>query len=462
MNTDRHIMAIDLGTSKIAVTVAKIDGRNIEITYHKETPSRGIKYSRVYNPARASEAISTAIKEAENALGISCKQVVVGLPKYEVRQEAGCMSVDRNEDECLTLEDIQDLKKLAIDSYELQNPDKETLFGAVAQSFNADSEFQVVEDDIIGMTMAKLEGNFKLFVGQSKSVNDIDRAFQQTGEICVSRKYFTPDAIAKAVLYDEEMDSGVALIDLGAGVTSVSIYSGNIMRHYSSIPYGGAAITNDIKNVCGIGERLAENIKLAYGACIPDRLGNLAEKTLQISSNSALQSKQLTAKYLSEIITARASEIIEAILYEIQKSGFASSLRKGVVITGGGANLANIGTLLHEISGYTVRIGNPKAELYSSDETFEPASAASIGMILMAKNEKGLNCVLPKVDEVEVDEDEPENSTEGTVFDNTPVEQPTKPKTEKPKKVNTDKPSLAQVWSHRVGDLFEQLSNEQA
>ena len=46
---EKHIVAIDLGTSKMSLTVTKVCGNDIQIVYYKETPSAGIKYSGVVN-----------------------------------------------------------------------------------------------------------------------------------------------------------------------------------------------------------------------------------------------------------------------------------------------------------------------------------------------------------------------------------------------------------------------------
>ncbi len=468
---ERYITAIDLGTSKIALTVAKVEGDNIQILYYKETPSDGIRYSRVNNPARAAVAIRKAVGEAEAELGIRCTQVVASYPKYEVVQKQGSLSVTRNEDDCVTPEDIKDLRELAMSSYPLEDPEKDVLLGAVAQSFNCgQEEFQIVEKDIIGMTMKELEGNFKLFIGQAKYVNDMDNAFKRAGDISVSRKYFTPDATAKAVLYDSEMENGVALIDLGAGVTSVSIYYGNIMRHYAAIPFGGRSITSDIKSICVITEKLAENIKLAYGACMPDRLQNLGDKTLLINSGNALPSKQVSVQYLSQIITARATEIIEAALYEIQASGFADHLRSGVVITGGGANLLNISTLIKEISGYNVRVGYPK-HLFAGSDDFDTSAAASIGMILMAKEEKDLSVTAEPVGKSDTDEyEEEDEGTSGTVFENDgdqPAGQQPKPAQPSAREQRRRKKEEKKSRSHwnlieNIGNIFGDIINEEA
>ena len=66
MNTiDKHIVAIDLGTSKIALTVAKVEGNDVQIIYYRETESAGIRYSSIFNVKNVSETLSAAISQAE-------------------------------------------------------------------------------------------------------------------------------------------------------------------------------------------------------------------------------------------------------------------------------------------------------------------------------------------------------------------------------------------------------------
>lgn len=392
---DRHIVAIDLGSSKIALSVAKIHGDDVQIIYYKEAPSEGVRNSYVYNAMKITGPLKKLMEDAQNELNIKITQAVIGMPKYRVRQEMGSARFERNEDECITEEEINDLKTASLEDYPIKDLQNERLFGAVVQSFSNGEDFQLVENEIIGMPSAVLEGNFKIFIGSSRALHNIDVAFNQLG-IGVARMYFTPDPVAKAVLTQSEMENGVALIDFGGGATSVSIYYGSIMRHYASIPFGGNAVTSDIKSECMISNSLAENIKLAYGACMPEKLQNLSEKIIQINSGSAAPNKQLPVKYLSEIITHRVYEIMEAVLYEIERSGFADNLRNGIVLTGGSANLTNCGNYIKEISGYNVRQGYPR-HLFSAtgcEGLYETSAAVSIGLILTAKGDHVSDCIV--------------------------------------------------------------------
>ena len=164
---ERHIVAIDLGTSKMALTVAKVNGNDKQIIYYKEAHSAGIKYSGVYNSAQASSPLSFLIKDAEESLGIKSNQAVIGMPKFPIRQEANSGKViDRGEDTEITAEDINDIKRFAQETYPLKDPAHEAIYGAVAQSFSDGEYFQIIEDDIIGMTSDVLEGHFKIFIGR--------------------------------------------------------------------------------------------------------------------------------------------------------------------------------------------------------------------------------------------------------------------------------------------------------
>ncbi len=396
MQAERYIAAADLGSFKIALSVAKIEGDDIQIIYYKETPSDGIRYSCVFNPKRAAVPLRAAIKEAEEELNIKILQVVVGLPRYNIRQEIASARMERSDpSSCITKEEVSTLKNIAIDSYPIADETKEEIYGAVAQSFSADEELVCAsENDVVGTTADALEGNFKVFVGAQKPLSNIDIMLNDA-EVAPAHKMFLPNTVARAVLTEAERENGVALVEIGAGVTSLTIYRGKILRHYSSIPFGGRVITTDIKYECGFNEQLAENIKLAFGACLPDKLQSLSEKVIQINDDENGSYEQLPVTYLSEIITCRAREIIEAVLFMIQDSGYADKLRNGIVLTGGGANLVNLSTLLKEMSGYTVRIGYPRSQAFSSgcSGVGETSAVASIGMILEAKKDFRLNCI---------------------------------------------------------------------
>jgi len=430
---ERYIASVDLGTSKLAVCVARIQDQNVEVIYYKESPSLGIRYSYVLIPGKVKEEVRKAISEAQQALRIKIQQVIVGLPRWYVRQETASASMIRPEpDDLIQESEIKALKSMALESYPLEDSTKEVIYGAVAQSFSTEDSINEPENDIVGMAAETLEGNFKVFIGSRRYSSNIDSVFNDLG-IAIAKKYFTPGITAKAVLKSEQMENGVALIDIGAGVSSVTIFKDKIMRFYAAIPFGGNSVTNDIKSECNFSFELAENIKKAYGACMPNKLSSLGEKSIQIVDEDGNTTAQVSVKYISEIITARMKEIIEALLFRIQESGFASEedLRAGVVVTGGGAELVNCANYIKELSGYTVKVGRPR-KLFSCEgcpEASETSAATSMGMILSARNDRFLNCVneavarnmtVPQTGSAEIPEDKEEATPVQEVVEDIP------------------------------------------
>ena len=467
---ERYIAAVDLGTSKTALAVARVEGEDVQVIYYKERPSAGVRYGYVFNPQRASDVLKEMVRSAETELHIRILQMVVGLPRYYVRQEIAKAEVPRGPHHGrITREDVESLKNIALDTYPLDNPEKEIIFGAVAQSIETDEIIQATEEDVVGMISEKFMGYYKTFVGTRKNRTNIDNIFNDTG-IALSKTCFTPITTAKAVLTANEMNNGVALLEFGAGVTSVTVFQGGILRHYASIPFGAASVTEDIRLECGFSTALAENIKLAYGACMPEKLASMSEKIIKVVNEENGAEKDLPVRYLSEIITCREKEIIEAMLYEIERSGMADTLRSGLVITGGGAAMTGLANLIKEMSGYNVRMGYPlrKFSATGCPGAMETAAATVISMVMACKDDRYVNCIeqLPsqepeeQVPEPEAEEAAPERP-EDALFNKDefgPEQKPEKKKPVKePKQKKDRKPSP--IWTKITGKLGDTLNS---
>ncbi len=393
---ERYIATADLGTSKIALTVARVNGENTEVIYYNETPSEGIRYGSIFNPLKAAGKLRESIRLAEKSLGIKIMQIVTAMPRGSVRQENAPASIPRSEPySCILQEEVNALKNITLDNYPLSDSGREEIYGAIAQSFSTDDVINASEEDIVGVPSEKLEGNFKIFVGAKRAVDNIYNMTNML-EVGVARKYFLPEICGRAVLTEGEMENGVGLVEIGAGVTSISIFQNNILRYYSSIPFGGNSITSDIKMECNIKSSLAESIKRSFGACMPEKLPSLSEKTLMIVNEEMGTTYKLPVKYLSEIITSRVHEIMQAIFFLIQESGYADRLRAGLVISGGGANLINCANIIKEESGYSVRVGYPHVKSFSNVECpgfGTTSSLASVAMLMVAREDPHLNCL---------------------------------------------------------------------
>lgn len=467
---ERYIATVDLGTSKTALTVAKVNGKDIQVHYYREVPSSGIRYGGIINPSRESEPVKELVTDAEKQLGIRIHQVVAGLPRFGVVQEVSSAKVQRSDSSsCISQEEIDSIKSIALDNYPVDDTEKYEIYGSAAQSFSTDEIMNCPEEEIVGMPSSTIEGKYKVFVGPKRASSNID-VMLNMASLASARKYFLPGVTAEAILSTEEKENGVALVEVGGGVSSVTIYHGGLLRYFFSIPFGGNTITNDIKLECGFSGALAENIKLGFGACMSEKLQTMGDKVLQIMDDEDGSSQELRVKYLSEIISVRAAEIIDALLFKIQESGYADRLRSGVVLTGGCSALLNFAAMIKEMSGYNVKIGFPKMKHISVGEFSQlrdPSAAASVGMLSLAAKDAHLNCCLPS-EKAAYEGANPLKSIEGSVFDTSDLpETDPEEKRSRGRRIPKKEPKGNSIveWSKgiangivlKVGDLFENM-----
>lgn len=452
----KNIVTIDLGTQKLGLAIATDEGKGqIKLVCYNEFPSDGISRGKVLNPSKLGVALKNALERTESFLNLKINEAMVNIQKYDIRQISVESGIDISEGRCITPEDIDNLENIVWTEAKDNAAQGEDVLGIVAQSFDADNEVNVGVKDIVGMMAEHLSGHYKAYLGKSSYYNNIEAAFNAAG-IKVVRPVFIPARVGECVLTPSEMESGVALMDIGAGGSSVSVFYNGTMRHYGAIPFGGNSITGDVRNLCGIDEHLAENIKMGYGGLMPDKLASLGEKTLKITDPASGSKVEITAKYLSEIITARTREILEALLYEIQLSGYADKLKNGVVVCGGCANMLNLCNMIKDISGYNARIGAPSRKKFDADSSFFTSGAvATAGLIIQFMGEKANACT-------EIAEDPiPDNAPnlEELFTEQTAPEEPAPKKHKAPKATKAPKESR-KPWRGLENLLFGQDDDE--
>ncbi len=396
---NRYIVAVDPGTGKTSLCVGLVEDGACKIVYYDEQPSGGVEESAVKNVQKCRKVIEPMIRKAEEETGLRISQIVCCQPKFPVTTQIRHLSASRDEETEITEEEILNAEDQVRKDFLGEAGGDMAIFHTVSQSWSDGEQIQIRRSDIVGRYSPVLEGDFLLLTGRRNHLNNLDNLFGQIERCCAIRKYASMEAIASVVLNRDQKEEGVALIDLGAGVTSVGIYEGGVLRHFDAIPFGGDDITRDISQECQISFRLAENIKKGFGYCTNSRMDTSDDKILQVDGSETEPAKLIPAKYLAEVITSRVKEIREAILYSIYTSGYKDALRGGLVLTGGGASLVGIARAFELESGYKVSIGLPLKRFSLACGNIRTCSAVTaLGMVLMAR-EEGLNCGFLKEEE---------------------------------------------------------------
>lgn len=386
MGSGKIVVGLDIGTTKVCAIVGR---RNefgkIDIIGMGKVPSMGgVTRGVVSNIDKTVNAINEAINIAAEQSNVEINKVHVGIAGAHINSLQHRGMIIRNDGEQEIAQD--DLNRLEQDMYKLSVQPGDKIIHVLPQDYTVDDEPGIM--DPIGMAGVKLEGNFHIITGQISAAKNIYKCVEKTG-IRVADLTLEPLASAQSVLSDEEMEAGVALIDIGGGTTDVAIFHDSIIRHTSIIPYGGNIITEDIKEGCVVMKNQAELLKTKFGSALSDQLED--NEIVAIPGLRGREPKEISVKNLSRIIQARVEEILDLVYYEIKASGMEKKLVGGIVLTGGGAQLKNIVQLTEYVTGLDARVGYPNEHLAKGmvEEVKSPLFATSVGLVLRGLLEDG-------------------------------------------------------------------------
>jgi cell division protein FtsA len=228
-----------------------------------------------------------------------------------------------------------------------------------------------------------LEAEVHIVTGAVTSAQNIVRSVRKAG-YNVLGLVLEPLASRYAVLDKNEMDLGVALIDLGGGTTDNALFHGGAIRHTAVIGLGGQNVTNDI--ALGLRTPLdqAEEIKKKYGWALKNE--NSAEQSFMVPGIGGRPAQQVSVDVLTSIIQPRMEEIFGLAAKEIKRSDFGDLLGAGVVLTGGGSLLNGASVLAEEILGMSAQTGTPRGFNGLIDTASSPIFATGVGLVVYGMN----------------------------------------------------------------------------
>ena len=383
MEKETYSVGLDIGTTKIVAIIGKENEfGKVEVVGIGKAKSLGVHRGVVNNITQTVQSIQAAVEEAESVSGVSISEVVAGIAGQHIRSLQTSDYITREAPEEVISED--DLKRLEQQVKKLQMLPGEEIIHVLPQEYKVDTQSEIKEP--IGMYGNRLEAKFHVVVGQVASIKNIHRCIV-SANIEVQDVCLEPIASAKAVLSQEEMEAGVALVDIGGGTTDLAVFKDGIIRHTSVIPFGGNIITEDIKEGCAIIEKQAELLKVKFGSAWPGE--NKENEVVSIPGLRGREPKEITLKTLSKTIHARVVEIIEAVNAEIKNYAQGDQKKKliaGIVITGGGSQLKHLKQVVEYITGMDTRIGYPNEHLAgnSSPEIASPMYATAVGLLMGA------------------------------------------------------------------------------
>ena len=425
MKQTGFIAVIDLGTSKISGIVARKNEDNVISVLASETvdSTRCIRRGLVYNTEETGAKVRKLITLLENKLERKIAKVYVSVAGQSLHSVTHSVSKQLSSSGIVTENVIEQLRNEA-EKY-LPEMSKRYEISDVEYIINNKPEPLPV-----GISTTHIEANYQMIVGRPNITTNIKKSINDRAKIEIAGYVIGPLASASISLSDNEKELGCAFIDFGAGTTSLSIFKGGKLRYMVVIPFGGANITDDIRDL-NFSESEAEEYKIKFG------------KAHEVSDSgffSSFASKpDIDLVKLNQVIQMRMQEIVDNIDNQIQLSGLHGQLGAGLVITGGASQLKNLSLFLENNLKMSVRIASAKKTSVNNypELANDPSFTQALGLLLYGWDD----CEEHPVEEEEFDVEE---------------KKPEPKLVKKPKQLNRTKNEIFR----KVGNMFGEMFND--
>src|SRR6478736_6667069 len=345
------VASLDIGTSKIACMIARLKpcppsdalrGRShaVELIGYSQIQSHGVKAGAVVDLAECEQAVRQAVALAERMAKVQVESVLLSVSGGRLHGQLIEAAADIHGG-TVTANDVSRVTSTGMRHATGQG---RTVLHALPVGYTVDGVKGI--RDPRGMVARQF--------GVDMNVVTSDATVAKNLMLVVERCHLNVEAMAASpyvaglsVLTDDEADLGAAVVEMGAGSTTIATYSAGRFVHAGGFAVGGQHITMDLARGLSACIADAERIKTLYGT-VPTA-GDGERDVPQIVSRATI----------ANIVRHRAEEIFEMVRDRLADSPFAAEPKARVVLSGGASQLTGIPELARRVLGRPVRIGRP-------------------------------------------------------------------------------------------------------
>jgi cell division protein FtsA len=372
--SSKYAAGIDVGTTTVRCVIGHIDGTTgvPTIVGVGTAPNNGMRKGTVVNLAGPAQAIDDALGEAERMSGYQVDAAAISINGSHVLSThtdgmiaVGSATHEIIHEDLVRIEEVATLGKV---------PANREVLEVIPHAYKLDGQDNIKNP--IGMTGTRLEIDANVISVLAPHLANLQKA-AESAKVSARSIVVAGIAAARSVLTEQQIENGVALIDIGGSTTNVAVYEEGDLKFASVIPIGGVNITNDLAIGLKTDPEIAEKLKVEHASAIVrgDSSGVSIKHSGDIHSFSTSE--------IDEIVEARLEEIFEAVNRELKRAGRAGKLPSGAVITGGTAKLKGIAEYAKEALGLAARVGVPTGYAGVADGVDQSQFATALGLMLI-------------------------------------------------------------------------------
>jgi cell division protein FtsA len=373
------VAGLDIGSTKtcaVLLEVAREEGRApvYRVLGVGQSRTGGVRRDVVTDLEETTASVRVAMKEAELMAGVRAERVFAGIAgnHIDANLSTGVVAVGGGEIGAGDVERVHEVARAIV------VPSDREVLHVLPQEYRVDGQGEI--RDPVGMAGTRLEAEVYIITCGTAAAANLRKAVSRAG-YKVEAFVHEPLATARAVLTDDEREVGVALADLGAATTELAVFRDSKTRHLATIPWGGAAITNDLVKGLSVPFSEAERAKVQYGVASAQLVD--PRESVDLPGPGPGARREVARELIAHIIEQRLDEILELAAAEIERAGESEDLGAGIVLTGGGSELTGAVDLAHHVFGLPARVGSPGTDLGGlADAVRKPRFATGTGLAL--------------------------------------------------------------------------------
>jgi cell division protein FtsA len=378
--------AVNIGSFRISAIVAGVsDTGELLVLGSGHRASQGVRRGYVTDMSAATYAIRDAIDRAEKMADTSVQRVWIGCSGAglasqvaEVDAEIGGRRIEQ-----------EDIDQLLSSARDVIRPDGRMVLHAQPAQYRLDGAHGVANPR--GLHAERLGVDIHIMLADGAPIRNLTEAVQ-SAHLEVEAVVGSPIAAGHACLSPEERDLGVALVEFGAEVTNVAVYSQGMLTGLTAIPMGSADITDAVASAFGIRRFQAERLKCVNGSALASPADHRemipvnapGEEETGPVARHADDKNRIPRAELIAVITGQLGTLMEEVNKALKTMRFNGQRGKQVVFTGGGAELVGLADYAQAALGKPVRIGRVPHLTGLAEAHVKPGFSTLAGLVLYA------------------------------------------------------------------------------
>ena len=382
------INGVDIGTTKITTIIGQYfeNEDRFNVVAVSSIPSLGFRKGQIIDLEQATQTITQSIESAERMAGFQINDACVSIAANHIESinSQGVVAISTQNGEI----GPSDIERVVEAARAISLPAGKEIIHVIPHIYTVDGQEGIV--DPVGMNGIRLEVEAHIIVASSPAIKNLKKCFTDIG-VNINSLVFSGLSTAKAALTPTEKELGVALVDMGGTITTITIFSESSPVHSVVIPIGANNVTNDLAIGLRFSLEDAEKIKLKLTKIIETKK---YENEIELSHFGIMNDEKRKVSIqtaVSGIIKPRLEEIFNLIYREIEKSGFQESIPAGIVLTGGGALTVNAKDICSKIIPLPFRISEPPKIGGIVDDIINPSFTSSVGLLMYHLEESKKN-----------------------------------------------------------------------